>query len=376
VRKVWLVSAPEHMLGALPYPQLPPSPGLRRRVTMSPSLSRTARFCTAISIPLLFAAATPFADGMTYEFTIKSQSTRTGNKETVTMSGRGTYAGDQGKIEILDAGAMGTTGMFGGKGSYFIVKGGGKEMFLVDPSAKQYMSWDMAGLMGGLSKMMGAMGGMVKMQMSDIHIDAQDMGAGEAIQGYPTHHMRMVSNYTMTTSVFGRSSKTTSATTTDIYLSPTLRIANPFVSNSQAMTMASDLFNNPDYKTQMMAAQAKMPKGAIPLKTVTTAVSTDSKGKQETTISTMEMTNFKAGRIPESAFAIPSDYALIQMPGMNMSSGSGGGAGKETASEGPALNADSIAAAAKAGAADAAKNAAKDAAKDAASKKIRGIFKH
>src|SRR6476620_6809706 len=89
---------------------------LRRRVTMSPSLSRTARFCTAVSIPLLFAAATPFADGMTYEFTMKSQSTRTGNKETVTMSGRGTYAGDQAKIEILNAGAAGENGMFGGKG--------------------------------------------------------------------------------------------------------------------------------------------------------------------------------------------------------------------------------------------------------------------
>lgn len=344
---------------------------------MSPSFSRTARFCTAISIPLLFAAATPFADGMTYEFVMKSQSTRTGNKETVTMSGRGSYAGDQAKIEIVDAGAAGGTGMFGGKGTYFIVKGGGKEMFLVDPSQKQYMAWDMANLMGGLSKMMGAMGGMIKMEMSDIHIEAHDMGAGEMIQGYPTHHMRMVQNYTMTATVFGRSSKTTTATTTDTYLSPTLRIANPFVSNSQQMSMASDIFNNPDYKTQMMAAQARMPKGAIPLKTVTTSISTDSKGKQETTISTMEMINFHAAKIPESAFAIPSDYALVQMPGTNATAtGNGDGNGKEAGVAGPQLNVDSVAAAAKARAADAAKQEVKNAAKDAASKKIRGIFKH
>jgi hypothetical protein len=342
---------------------------------MSPTLYRAARFCTAISIPLLFAAATPFADGLTYEFTIKSQSTRSGNKELVTMSGRGTYAGDQAKIEIVDAGAAGSTGMFGGKGSYFIVKKGGKEMFLVDPSAKQYMAWDMANLVSGLSKVMGAVGGLVKMQMSDIHIDAQDLGAGEMIQGYPTHHMRMVQNYTMTATVFGRSSKTATATTTDYYLSPTLRIANPFTSNSEQFAMAADMFNNPDFKTQLMAAQAKMPKGAIPLKTVTTTVSTDSKGKAETTISTMEMTNFKASNIPQSAFAIPSDYALVQMPNMNVAAGEGNeaGAGK---GEGPALNADSVAAAAKAGAADGAKNAVKDAAKDAAGKKLRGIFKH
>ena len=344
---------------------------------MSSSFSRTVRFCGAISIPLIFAAATPFADGMTYDFVMKSQSTRTGNKETVTMSGHGTYAGDQAKIEIVDAGAAGSTGMFGGKGTYFIVKGGGKEMFLVDPSQKQYMAWDMAGLMGGMSKMMGAMGGMVKMQMSDIHIDAQDMGAGEQIQGYPTRHMRMVQNYTMTATVFGKSSKTTTATTTDYYLSPTLRIANPFVSNSQQMAMASDLFNNPDFKTQMTAAMAKMPKGSIPLKTITTAISTDSKGKQETTVSTMEMLNIRASKVSESTFAIPAGYALVQMPSMNMTAGgSGNGDGNKAADAGPVLNADSVAAAAKAGAADATKQEVKNAAKEATAKKLRGIFKH
>ncbi|MEP6508821.1 MAG: hypothetical protein ABJC63_11395 [Gemmatimonadales bacterium] len=342
---------------------------------MSSSLFRTARLGAVISIPLLFAAATPFADGMTYDFVMKTQSTRTGNKETVTMSGHGAYSGDQARIEISDAGPAGAGGMFGGKGSYFIVKGGGKEMFLVDPSQKQYMAWDIAGMLGGMSKMMGAMGGMVKMQMSDIHIDAQDMGAGESVQGYPTRHMRMVQNYVMTATVFGRSSKTTTATTTDYYVSPTLRIANPFVSNSQQMAMASDLFNNPDFKTQMMAAMAKMPKGGVPLKTITTAVSTDSKGKQETTVSTMEMLNMHGGSVPASVFAIPRDYALVQMPSMNMTAG-GNGDGKKGADAGPALNADSVAAAAKAGAAEAAKQEVKNAARDATAKKLRGIFKH
>lgn len=345
---------------------------------MSRILSRAARLCTAVSIPLLFAAATPFADGMTYEFTIKSQSTRTGNKETVTMSGRGTYAGDQAKLEIFNAGPAGNTGMFGGKGSYFIIKGGGKEMFLVDPAEKQYMAWDIANLMSGVTKMMGAMGGMMKMEMTDIHIDAQDMGAGPSIQGYPTRHMRMVQNYTMTATVFGRSNKSTTATTTDSYLSTTLRIANPFTSNSEQFAGAADMFNNPDFKRQLMAAQAKMPKGAVPLKTVTTSVTTDGKGKAETTVSTMEMTNFKASNIPASAFEIPSGYTLVQMPSMNMAdSPNGGGAsnGKGSTAEGPVLNADSIAAAAKQGAAEGVKAGTKEAARDAAAKKLKGIFK-
>jgi hypothetical protein len=186
----------------------------------------------------------------------------------------------------------------------------------------------------------------------------------------------MTQNYTMTASVFGHSSVTKTATTTDYYFAPSLRIANPFVSNSDQMAMSSsmDVFNNPDFKTQMMAAQARIQKGGIPLKTVTTALSTDSKGKTETTVTTMEMINFTKANIPASAFAIPSDYQMIQMPNMNTASGDGTGAAN--GASGPALNVDSVAAAAKAGAAEGTKQEVKNAAKDATVKKLRGIFKH
>jgi hypothetical protein len=349
---------------------------------MSTTLSRTIRLAAAIALPLTFVAANPFTDGMTYEFQMKSQSTRTGNNEKITMRGRGTYAGDEAKIEILEAGSTtGGSAMYGGKGTYFIVKGAGKEMYLVNPQDKQYMKWDMMNMLAGMSKVLNAVGGVVKMQMSDVHIDAQDLGAGETIQGYSTRHFRMTQNYTMSASVFGHSSVTKTATTTDYYFAPSLKIANPFVSNSDQMAMASgmDIFNNPDFKNQMMAAQAKIQKSGIPLKTVTTTVSTDSKGKAETTVTTMEMINFSKMNIPASAFAIPSDYKMVEMPNMNMAAGSGSGAG----SSGPALNVDSIAGAAKEGAKEGVKEGvktdAKDAAKNAAAsatKKLKGIFKH
>ncbi len=343
--------------------------------------TRPAFLAAAVALPLAFAAATPFSDGMTYEFVMKSQSTRTGNKETVAMSGRGTYAGDNAKIEILDASSS-TGGMqaFGGKGAYFIVKDGGREMLLVDPGQKQYMKWDIANMFAGLSKMVNAVGGLVKMQMTDVHIDAHDLGPGETIQGYPTRHIQMTQNYKVTASVFGRSSKTQNQSTTDYYFSPALRIANPFVSNSQQMAMLSqmDMFNNSEYKTQMMAAQTKIPKTGVPLKTVTTVVATDAKGKTETSVTTMEMVNLHKGDISASAFAIPHDYKMVETPSMhaNMAGGQGGGATDGAQGTGPALNVDSVAAAAKAGAAEGAKQEVKNAAKDAAAKKIRGIFKH
>ncbi len=338
------------------------------------SFRRTARYAAVAIMPLVFMAAQPVVDGMTYEFVMKSSSKSTGNKETVTMRGRGTYAGDDAKIELLET-ASSAGDAYGGKGTYFIVKGGGKEMLLVNPQEKSYMKWDLSAMMAGLGTAMNAVGGMVKMQMSDVKIDAQDMGAGPTIQGHATRHIRMVQNYTVSSSVFGRTSKNRTETTTDYFIAPNLRIPNPFVSTEQANAMMAqfDMFNTPEYKNQMAAANAKMPKTGAPLRWVATTVSTDEKGKQETSTTSMEMVNFKAGNIPASAFAIPSDYKMIEMPSF---AGAKGADGKSAS-----FNADSIAAAAKAGAKEGAKEGAnkeaKDAAKEAAAgaaKKLKGIF--
>lgn len=337
-------------------------------------LNRPARFVAVAAIPFVFAGAMPVADGLTYEFVAKSTSAATGNKESVTMRGRGTYAGDEAKIEILEASAAaGGRETFGGKGTYFIVKKG--DMYLVNPAEKTYMKWDMASMLAGMGKLMGAVGGIVKMEMSDISISTQDLGAGETVQGYPTRHVQMVQNYTMSTSVFGRKSKQRSETKTDFYFAPSLRVANPFVTNNQAISAMGDMFNNPDYKTQMMAAQAKLPKGGVPLKTVTTAVSTDEKGKTTTSVSTMEMVNFQKSNIPSSAFAIPSDYKMIEMPNLNSASLANGGGDAKNGQTKESFNADSVAAAAKEGAKEGVKETVKDEAKKATVKKIKGIFK-
>jgi hypothetical protein len=341
-------------------------------------VSRPARFIAAAAIPLVFAAALPVTDGMTYEFVMKSTSKQTGNKEQVTLRGRGTYAGDDAKLEILDASSStGGNEVFGGKGTYFIVKDAGQQMLLVSPNDKTYMKWDIANMFAGMSKVVNAVGGLVKMNMSDIKIAAEDLGSGESVQGYPTRHYRMVQNYTMSASMFGKKSISKIESTVDYYFAPSLRIANPFVSNSQQMAMMSqlDMFNNPDYKSQMSSALAKLPKNGVPLKTVTTQVSTDEKGKQETSTTVMEMVNFKASNIPASAFAIPSDYKMIEMANLNASLAAGGN-GKSGDPNKPGYNADSVGAAAKAGAKEAVNETVKTETKQAVTKKLKGIFKH
>ncbi|MDP9176554.1 MAG: hypothetical protein M3O61_02635 [Gemmatimonadota bacterium] len=336
--------------------------------------SRPSRLGFLAALPVLLAAkplAAPMAGGTTYEFVVRSQM---GDKESVMMRGRGTFAGNEGRIEIAEASSASGSEVFGGKGSYFLVLDGGKKMLLVDPNNKHYMAWDMASMLAGMSKIVNVVGGLVKMEMSDIKIDAQNLGAGETIQGYPTVRYRMVENYTMNAKIFGKSSKSRSETTTDYYFAPALKnLANPFVSSGRAMAQSFDMFNNPDYKSQMSAAMAKVQFG-VPVKTVVKTVSTDEKGKQTVSLVTSEMVNFKNIDVPKSTFAIPAGYTMVEMPSLNANIAAGKTQDGKPVSA-PEINADSIAAAAKQGAAEAAKEAAKGAAKEAAKSKIRGIFK-
>jgi hypothetical protein len=331
---------------------------------MVSALKRPSRLAAIAAVPVLLAASALPTGGTSYEFIVRSTSTQTGNKESVMMRGRGTFAGDDAKIEITETGgAAAANNAFGGKGSYFLVVDGGKKMLLVDPSQKTYLEWDMQSMMAGMAKMVNALGGLVKMEMSDVKIDAQDMGPGEKVQGYQTKHVRMTQNYTVTAKLFGKTSKSRSETTIDYYFAPALKaLVNPFVQNSQAWANSLDMFNNAEYKSQMAAAQSKVQ--GVPVKTVVSTVSTDEKGKQQTSVVTTEMVNFKKVDVPSETFAIPTGYKMVQMPKLNaVATGS--------AEDSGAVSGD----VAKEGAKEGAKDAAKEATKEAAKKKLKGIFK-
>lgn len=330
------------------------------------SFARTRVLTAAAAVvvlPLLTAATPASTGGTTYEFTIRSQSSQTGNRESVVMKGRGMFAGENARLEILDASGSGGGEMFGSKGSYFLLLDGGKKMILVDPAQKSYMEWDMQGMLAGMSKMMGALGGLVRMEMSDVKVEAQSMGSGGVVNGYSTQHVRLVQNYTMNATVMGRSSTSRVETTTDYYFAPELRaLVNPFVQNSGAFTAMGDMFNNAEYKQQMEAVQSKLT--GVPVKSVARSVTTNPDGKQETSIVTTEMTGFQNSDIAAATFAVPSGFQAVEMPKLDMPALGGNTDGEDGQSIGDALR-EGAAEGAKEGAREGAKDAAKDAAKGA-----------
>ena len=51
----------------------------------------------------------------------------------------------------------------------------------------------------------------------------------------------------------------------------------------------------------------------IPVKTVTTTTSTSEKGEKTTSVSTMELTELKAGNVDDALLVPPSDYQVTDM---------------------------------------------------------------
>jgi hypothetical protein len=335
-----------------------------RRLTPARRLGALAAL---IALPLLVAAMLPVETGTTYQFTIKSQSSQTGNRESVVMKGRGTFAGDNAKIEIeeMSAQAGDEGGMFGSRGSYFLALDGGKRMLLVDPAKKTYMEWNLQSMMSGMTKMMGALGGLMRMEMSDVSIQAQEMGSGGTVNGYATNHVRITEKYTMSARVLGRTSTSKVETTTDYYIAPALRVKNPFMQSTQAFSAMGDMFNNADYQRQAQSAYAKI--NGVPVKTVTRSVTTQQDGKQEVSLTTAEMSGFQSVNVAASTFAVPSGFQAVEMPNFDALAAAAGEGGAEGA------GGQSIGEAAREGAAEGAREATKDAAKDAVKGAIGGL---
>ena len=327
------------------------------------------------ALPALLVATPLLAQGLTYDFKVTSTATDGAKtRELNVMAGRGQVEGTNARIDLSEAKNGGP--MFGSKGGYVLVKESGAKMYMVDPGEKQYYLFNTDQMMAGLNSSMRMIGGMVKMTMTDPKLELQDLGAGERIQGYATRHVRQLQSVTMSVSVLGRKSSTTSADTTDIWIAPDLKlVVNPFLRMGTSAAAALD-FGNPEFRQQLLAVQAKMPAG-LALRSVMHGTSTDDKGKVTKTETRMEVTNLQKGAVAAAAFALPAGYTEVEMPFAELAAlGDSLDAAKaRQGSADAAAGKDSKDGSMGDGVKDAVKEAGKESAKKQAAKKLRGIFK-
>lgn len=303
------------------------------------------------------------AQGLTYDMRMtgaRESGGRTTPAQTV-MAAHGQFSGGNSRMDIDQT--MMPGGMMG-KGTYIIVRSNSRTELIVDPEKRTYIEMNPDSMAKFASAAQGALGGLVKSEMTDVSADVQPLGPGEAIQGYATMKYRVTTGYTMTTSVMGRTSRTTEHSTTDMWIAPKLAgLFNPMARGAQPGAGGSA------YADKMAAAYAKIGKG-VPIRTVTQSVTTGDHGSTST--STMELLNIKTGPINPSVFEVPSDYTKTDiMAGLGAAT-AGLDSLKGKMGKGNLLG--KMADSAKQGAREGATEEAKDQAKEKAKGVLRGIF--
>lgn len=188
-------------------------------------------------------------------------------------------------------------------GSYLITRDGGQTIYLVNPEDKTFAKWDLEAMMQLAS---GAMK-MVNLKITDPKVEKLGEVLGEPILGVPTTHYKFRTSYGMQMKFFGMSQSNTIVQDEEIWSAPSLLDAGFGIWLRKSPPKTGD----DQFDALMRSEMQKM--NGFPLKRITVTTTTDKKGKQETTRTTMEVTDMKMQPIADSTFEIPADYTETEL---------------------------------------------------------------
>ncbi len=266
--------------------------------------------CVAALVLALAFAPPLLAQGYSYD--LKTTSTRDdprgGAAVTRTfMAAHGQFANGSSRLDITESMAPG--GMMG-TGTYMISNGAKGTTTFVDPAKKQYMELNPAEMAKQAAGLQQALGGLSKTEILDLHIDMEDLGAGEKIEGYATLKYRLTESYTMKITVMGRANQTTQHSVSEIWVAPQLDgIMNPSARPAAAGAAIGPMA---ELMEKTAKAYAKVKPGAM-LKTIHTSTSGEG-AKAKATVMTMTVANLKREAIGPGVFQTPAGYTKVDSP--------------------------------------------------------------
>jgi len=245
------------------------------------------------------------AEGWRFKWKVTSESEK---KERGPATPSMTVSLIPGKARMDYEGGNGQPGMK--KGGYMLLDADKGTMTMVNPEDKQAMIMDPS----ALGSAMNAIGssGMVKMDISDVKMAVEPMGAGERLLGYATTKYRITRSHTVSVSVFGRKNTTAHQSVTEAWVADKFIEDRAFTAWAKSFTRGFGNATGDGLKKLMEAEQANMPKG-FPLKQVQTSTDTDGKGKVSTSTTTMEMTELTKTSLDASLFEVPTGYEVVDL---------------------------------------------------------------
>ena len=213
------------------------------------------------------------------------------------MAAHGQFANGSSRLDVTESMAPG--GMMGKGTTTF-----------VDPAKQQYMELNPAEMAKQAAGLQQALGGLSKTEILDLHIDVEDLGAGEKIEGYATLKYRLTESYTMKITVMGRANQTTQHSVSEIRVAPQLDgIMNPSARPAAAGAAIGPMA---ELAEKTAKAYAKVKPGAM-LKTIHTGTSGEG-ANAKTTVMTMTVANLKREAIGPGVFQTPAGYTKMDSP--------------------------------------------------------------
>lgn len=263
--------------------------------------------CSSVVIASFVLSASLGAQGLSYDMsTVGTIPDRSGAMATRNfMTAHGQFAGGNSRIDVTES--MSPGGMMGA-GTYMITSAGKGTVTSVDPAKHQYMVIDIAQMGKAATDMQAAMGGVAKIDIADVKVSLEDLGAGEPLDGYATYKYRLTQSYTMNMSVIGHTMSTPSSSTSDIWVAPQLdNIMDPG-NRPPSLAVPGPMA---ELTKQLIAQYSKMRKGLM-LKRVTTSQGGTGTHAHTSTMTTT-ITNVKKASISPSVFEVPAGYTKVEM---------------------------------------------------------------
>lgn len=194
------------------------------------------------------------------------------------------------------------------KGGFIILDATKGTMTVVDPEERKAMVMEPQALGG----MMDAMGGMMKMEVSDVKVATESLGAGESILGYATRKYKVMRSFTLTVTVMGRKNVTRDQSESELW------VADRFIEDKAFEAWATNFargfggMGGDAFKALIDAERANAPKGTV-LKSVMRSTNTDAGGKATTVTTTMEMQELKKLSLDAGLFEVPAGYEVVDL---------------------------------------------------------------
>lgn len=194
--------------------------------------------------------------------------------------------------------------------SYMLVLDNGIRMLSVHPRRHEADEIDAGTFERIVGISLRAVRPIVRFHITDAAIAPEQLGAGGAMLGYATEHVRLTEHYTMHITAMGfDGGDETMSVVTDYWVAPGLQLGrNPLLALLERAGTAMAQ-SDASFVQREDAARAALLRGS-PLRTVSRVTTTEHDGDVKETVRTTDVTSLKREAQPAELFGVPSDYTV------------------------------------------------------------------